>query len=1392
MTSLNRHIVSSLQWSTSFDRKDMTAQLQDRISSWSKISVQKIFAEVFDKMCPPDQTWRIETLEVDLGPIDYNELEPELSLRLKKQLAEKLSDLITYSATNGSGEIEILEEETSHLVLLQNFLLHGFMSWQHTTGSADSMMMSLLKNSHSATMDMLWEVGSVHGNVRKRMAWQFSEPVVIKIIEGLEPNNHEEIVEFSEEMVSIQEKETIVETSVTAFKKDLWVWVLNYLFDDRGTIYNRVAFMKSTIRQMASHYNIRYEELFDLIDRAVEKLNDRSSVHAGFVTTLKVLSDETRAAKQKEMAAQEPATDHWYVFEVLLRDPAARRSGSRLAEFNDLIISLYRADSSRFNAMVLSLGDDEDQWTKIIADLQEPALENLLMALLPAKAEMMTKTVYFLHELTTQQNLHIERKAIWHAAVIFGLHNRHTGFDTKTFIGHCVSALVSSGQLAEEYLFRLLCGSDVPAAVKSIATIELYQDLAGVVLSREEKESHLIPKQLRELIDKLAQETNARSLTRKEAGALQETLAEQIRRHPKMALEVFIGYPEKNKLRAIFSLVVNPGLLQIMLKNAQTELQSVVATVESALVTLRKKSEATGLSDILENHLLTWTLEAIVFNRETTPGGLLRFILGELQAKTSGMYVEELVALCTELRGRDADPNVVENILSIYHKGRAPGFAERVRSLLREPGQSKETIGRILSAEFSDPAFERWRRSASQGTAAVLNYLLPDGEKWLRVLMKKYRTLLMRSSSVPANEVETTLRELYWKCVLDIAEHKGDAARLKKSFDVAVHFRFGRMNRKPAVESKKTASGESILLKNGEKLAMNELFSLIGKCMATGAMEIAHQGKRFEWAELFNAGLEIKHAAIRRMIAGLTPGTDRIRLLKATGSFRQFSMWIMSDLHGEMNMAMETMRLLYDVVTSIATGKSADQLLDDYWEEAWRLVRRGSWTQDDLKKLIRISFTKMAHDMNIHADEVIAEIRKKNMRLTPLLRNSLIACFPAFSSLPEHKGTKNSSYRLAEFESKGLLENLGHHLIVHQQVPSWSGTSTETEVMELLNEMIASYPVKFLQILKREVISESQMRWLNKVVNFGDLVHAVGYLNKDKQVLTGILGEFYVALGKTVVVGISSGELQEIIFRKLVKAWVNNNWKIISTEQVWNELMWDVCVKHGIPKKNFLSAMEKAKSYFPPAMQIALGNIKELEKSTRRVPAKTTIAKPVKGIVKKATVNKQQKTGIAVKNAGIVLLSSYIQMLFERLGMVSERKFVSSAAQNEAVHYLQYVITGLSRTEESLLPLNKVLCGLPISHPVQDGITVTDDQKKLIDGLIKAAIGHWPAIGDTSIDGFRGNWLVRDGLLVEQEDKWELIIEKRPYDVLIHKSPFAFSIIRYMWMEKPLHVTWPY
>ena len=161
-----------------------------------------------------------------------------------------------------------------------------------------------------------------------------------------------------------------------------------------------------------------------------------------------------------------------------------------------------------------------------------------------------------------------------------------------------------------------------------------------------------------------------------------------------------------------------------------------------------------------------------------------------------------------------------------------------------------------------------------------------------------------------------------------------------------------------------------------------------------------------------------------------------------------------------------------------------------------------------------------------------------------------------------------------------------------------------------------------------------------------------------------------------------------------------------------------------------------------------------------------------------------------VNNAGIVLLNNYIPILFERLGLTVANVFVGAESQRNAVHYLQYVITGLSSIDEVSLPLNNVLCGLPIAEPLSEEIVISEEHKALMNGLIAAVISSWSQVRESTIDGFRGNWLIREGALIELEDRWELTVEKRAYDVLLTTCPFSFSIVKFPWMGKVVSVEW--
>jgi hypothetical protein len=163
---------------------------------------------------------------------------------------------------------------------------------------------------------------------------------------------------------------------------------------------------------------------------------------------------------------------------------------------------------------------------------------------------------------------------------------------------------------------------------------------------------------------------------------------------------------------------------------------------------------------------------------------------------------------------------------------------------------------------------------------------------------------------------------------------------------------------------------------------------------------------------------------------------------------------------------------------------------------------------------------------------------------------------------------------------------------------------------------------------------------------------------------------------------------------------------------------------------------------------------------------------------------------IYIENAGLVLAAPYLPMLFDRLGLMKARQFNDSESAEFAIHVLQYLVSAELESAEYTLVLNKLLCGVEPEQTIPRGISMTDEQRGQVDGLLTAMIQHWTTLGNTSIAGLRETFLNRPGTLRLQDDAWRLKVEERAFDVLLDRIPWSYSTIKYPWMQRVIYVEW--
>lgn len=161
-----------------------------------------------------------------------------------------------------------------------------------------------------------------------------------------------------------------------------------------------------------------------------------------------------------------------------------------------------------------------------------------------------------------------------------------------------------------------------------------------------------------------------------------------------------------------------------------------------------------------------------------------------------------------------------------------------------------------------------------------------------------------------------------------------------------------------------------------------------------------------------------------------------------------------------------------------------------------------------------------------------------------------------------------------------------------------------------------------------------------------------------------------------------------------------------------------------------------------------------------------------------------------IRNAGLVLLNPYLKRLFARFNLTLNKEFISDEAREKAIHILQYLATGKEGAEEHALILNKIIVGMPLQQALKFSIRLTDEEKKICDGLLYSIITNWEALKNTSLEGLRASFFLREGSITREMQGWRMRVEKKAFDVLLKKLPWGYAMLHMPWMEIPLYTDW--
>lgn len=165
--------------------------------------------------------------------------------------------------------------------------------------------------------------------------------------------------------------------------------------------------------------------------------------------------------------------------------------------------------------------------------------------------------------------------------------------------------------------------------------------------------------------------------------------------------------------------------------------------------------------------------------------------------------------------------------------------------------------------------------------------------------------------------------------------------------------------------------------------------------------------------------------------------------------------------------------------------------------------------------------------------------------------------------------------------------------------------------------------------------------------------------------------------------------------------------------------------------------------------------------------------------------------GIYCQFAGILLLHPFFKHLFSRLQLLEDGKFKDELSRHKAVVSLYFIATGKTEGKDYELVVPKILCGLPLHEVLTaESIMLTSDEKEEALNMMYAAIDQWTIIHNTSPDGLREGFLMREGKVLLNDTNIQFRITSSAIDVLLDHLPWNLSLIKLPWLNELIRVEW--
>ncbi|QMU64753.1 MAG: hypothetical protein GKR88_10940 [Flavobacteriaceae bacterium] len=299
------------------------SEVQDEISTLYHTKILPYIEVCCDELSDPGTIHRIDTLELDIGNIDRNDLISEFEQKIKpllyRQLAEKIRAIpqtlsIVQPEASGPTETstpEISKTEGTDTELLAYFIQTGLLPWWAKKKDRQELEDTLEKciSTNPDTVKTLFLASIKNEASLQRVVFHFSDAILLKIIKVITPvlssfisNYWYDLRQLTRE--GIFDQDSVQKLTPTALRLQQWKGLLLSLALNRFSASQKKELVIQHLLYLATSLNIKYSLL---IRRLTKQVKDHPKNRTAFKSSLPQLISEMQTTDKT--SAKHPASE---------------------------------------------------------------------------------------------------------------------------------------------------------------------------------------------------------------------------------------------------------------------------------------------------------------------------------------------------------------------------------------------------------------------------------------------------------------------------------------------------------------------------------------------------------------------------------------------------------------------------------------------------------------------------------------------------------------------------------------------------------------------------------------------------------------------------------------------------------------------------------------------------------------------------------------------------------------------------------------------------------------------------------------------------------------------------------------------------------------------------